>query len=286
MRREENVDLGKRTTFRVGGIAKNLWVPESADEIAELMVSLKGKEFHVLGGGSNLPINDRRTFDHVVSMESADLSMVDQGSGCFYLGASCRAAEAVKFVNSRGYGGFEELACLPAQFGGIVVMNAGIGGRKNPLFSISQFVSTVKVCAVADGSIGVMDASECSFAHRHSAFQEGGYIVLGATVELEPQDEEESKRRIQLRREFVKSHQEWGGGCFGTCFCAADSRLLRLARAMSRPGAPVYQSKGNSNWLVNRGGGTFEDAMAIVRRCQKLHRAFNRECELEVKVWE
>ena len=64
-------------------------------------------------------------------MKEACNTLVDEGKGRFYIGASNRIQKVISFVNEKGYGGFEELVGLPAMFGGIIYMNAGIGGEKN-----------------------------------------------------------------------------------------------------------------------------------------------------------
>lgn len=50
----------------------------------------------------------------------------------------------ISFVNEKGYGGFEELIGLPAISGGIIYMNAGIGGEKGSIFTISEFVNKIR----------------------------------------------------------------------------------------------------------------------------------------------
>ena len=67
MRIEENVVLSKYTTFRMGGLAKKLYFPESETELLEIVQNTKLPRY-IIGGGSNLFINDQREFEKVISL--------------------------------------------------------------------------------------------------------------------------------------------------------------------------------------------------------------------------
>ena len=56
---KKNVDLSKKTTFHVGGIAKNYYIPENSDEMLEILCKLKDTDFKIISGGSNILINDK-----------------------------------------------------------------------------------------------------------------------------------------------------------------------------------------------------------------------------------
>ena len=147
MKIQKNVKLATKTTLHIGGYTKTLYLPENEEELIHTAAELYEKEgkVYLLSGGSNLLINDQREFESVISMKEACTELTDLGNGRFYIGASNRIQKVISFVNERGYGGFEELIGLPAMFGGIVCMNAGIGGESAPLFTIAEFVKNVKV---------------------------------------------------------------------------------------------------------------------------------------------
>lgn len=282
----EEVPLSSMTTFRVGGVARRLWVPRGQSETSTLLSSGKLSELRIIGGGSNLLINDKTEFEDVVSAKMVDTRFESIGDGAFYIGASIPIRTAILKVNECGYGGFEELFCLPAQFGGCVAMNAGIGGRGCQLFSVSDFVLSVRVCRFGDGRIEDVPARECGFGYRQSVFQQGGCVILGAVLRCTPQAKAVSEARIEERRAWVKKNQEWGQGCFGSCFSKYSPRILSLCRAVVPKKSTVRVSKTNANWLINDGGGTFQDAKRIIDRCVIAHRVARKPVELEVRLWE
>ena len=65
---ETDVPLADRTTFGIGGPAKYLISPTSVEQLAEVVVRCRENDIpmHVLGGGSNLLINDAGVKDAVI----------------------------------------------------------------------------------------------------------------------------------------------------------------------------------------------------------------------------
>ena len=288
-----NEPLSKRTTFHIGGTAEKLYIPESEEELIQVSKDIYGRDHrvYVISGGSNLLINDDRAFPEVVCMAKACRELEQLHDGVFYIGASVRIQKAISFVNSFGYGGFEELIGLPALFGGIIYMNAGIGRESAPLFTISEFVDSVRALDLKTGETVTLTADECRFGHRTSVFKNGQYIILGAQITCRATDRDDAASRIQKRREHCHKSFEYGKGCFGSCFMRFKGPILRTLSALYKKGILKYSGKvrfanNNANWLVNEGGGTYKDAMTIINRCKKLHKLAFQKLECEVIIWD
>lgn len=281
-----NLDLSKKTTFKVGGTAKNFYIPSSADELLRLLDSIGEEDYFILSGGSNLLINDEKCFEHVISMEKADESMTSLGDGRFYIGASCRIQKVISFVNENQYGGFEGLYGLPALFGGNIYMNAGIGSKKNSKFTISDYIERVKCINRKKKEIVWLDKTQCGFAHRKSIFFDNEYIILGAEIKCVQQTIELSKEKIKQRLEYCRKNQVWGKGCFGTCFCDSNKKVLQIARVFRKFGNHgISVLKTNPNWIINNGNATFKETMKHINSCKRLHKLFHKKIELEVRIW-
>ena len=143
---QSGVHLAPKTTMKIGGYADTFYIPENEDELVRVAQTIYDKNHcvHVLAGGSNLLINDNKRFEEIISMRSACTEMYEIEDGEFYIGASNRIQKVIAFVNGFGWGGFEGLIGLPALFGGVIYMNAGLGGARNPLFTIGDFVISVR----------------------------------------------------------------------------------------------------------------------------------------------
>ena len=288
-----NEPLSKRTTFHIGGTAEKLYIPESEEELIQVSKDIYDRDHrvYVISGGSNLLINDDRVFPEVVCMAKACRELEQLHDGVFYIGASVRIQKAISFVNSFGYGGFEELIGLPALFGGIIYMNAGIGRESAPLFTISEFVDSVRALDLKTGETVTLTAEECRFGHRTSVFKNGQYIILGAQITCRATDRDDAASRIQKRREHCHKSFEYGKGCFGSCFMRFKGPILRTLSALYKKGILKYSGKvrfanNNANWLVNEGGGTYKDAMTKINRCKKLHKLAFQKLECEVIIWD
>ena len=286
MIKHESYNLAPKNTFHINAMAQNFYIPESENELISLLLELENEELYILSGGSNILINDKKIYKNIISMEKVDLSLTQINKDLFYIGASNRIQNVLKFLNSLNYGGFEELVSLPAMLGGIIYMNAGIGGEKNSKFTISKFIKRVKVLEKSSREVKWLKNNECKFSHRQSLFMNDNYIILGAEIEAIVQSEDISQERIKKRLEHCRKKQNMGKGCFGTCFSHANPRILKIVRLISSKKARATQDKENSNWIVNNGNATFKDVMRIIRRCKLLHRLFGQEIECEVRIWE
>lgn len=288
MQIQENIKLSTKTTLHVGGYAKIMYVPENEEELIHISAELYAKEgkVYLLSGGSNLLINDQREFEAVISMKEACTELLDIGEGKFYIGASNQIQKVISFVNEKGYGGFEELIGLPAMFGGIICMNAGIGGVNRALFAIAEFVESVKVYDLMQNQIRTISAEECGFSHRTSIFQSGQYVILGAEIVCKAVTTEESNKRKKDRLNFCKANFEYGKGCFGSCFSQCSGKLLRLISILYPNNMNgIHFGKSTCNWLVNGGNGTFKEALDIIQISEKIHKILLQNIKCEVVIW-
>lgn len=284
--------LAAKTTMKIGGYADAFYIPENEEELINIAQKIydKNNSVYILSGGSNLLINDDRRFEEVIYMGQACDEMKHLGDGEFFVGASNRIQNVISFVNDFGYGGFERLVGLPALFGGIIYMNAGIGGKENALFTISDFVLKVRAWSLVERKIVELSSKECCFGHRFSVFHNNQYLILGAYIKCENMDVEQAQKIKEERLQFCKSKFEYGKGCFGTCFSSVCYRIIKILQKSDKiiklGKGRVTFGKTNPNWLVNRGNGTFRDAMRIIDVCKKVHRMCFRDIKCEVIIWE
>ena len=288
----KDVHLAGKTTMKIGGYADQFYIPESEEELIGIAQEIydKNQQVFILSGGSNLLINDDRRFDQVVHMSKACTKMAELGEGRFYIGASNRIQKVISFVNDAGYGGFEELVGLPAFLGGIIYMNAGIGGEKNPLFTISDFVESVRAWDLQEKKLVELPVEQCDFAHRTSVFHRHPYIVLGASIQCQKRSKKEAKERKEARLRVCREKFEYGKGCFGTCFKKVDYRILKMVSAWDKVcklgKGRVTMGRSNKNWLVNHGNGKYQDAIRIINACKRIHQLCRKEAQFEVVIWE
>ena len=114
----ENEKLDKYTTFKMGGIAKKMYFPENNNELKDLIKSKPNIINYLIGGGSNLIINDKGVYDEVLCLRNFNNQIIKNDDDTIYLGASLRLQKAINEINKLGYGGIEYLFSVPGLIGG------------------------------------------------------------------------------------------------------------------------------------------------------------------------
>ncbi len=280
----ENEPLKKYTTFRMGGNAKRMYIPENVEELTGLADQNSDILKYVIGGGSNIIINDKKEFDEVLCLREFNNKIENKGNGCFYIGASVRLQKAIKEVNAAGYGGMEFLYSVPGLIGGALYMNAGTG-RKTHMY-ISDYVVSVDV--YLDGKKRTFSKDECHYEFRSSVFQSyGNCIILGAEFRFPEMTAEQAKKGIDDRIALCRKTQDMSYPNFGTVFCVSNTRIMDYVRKRHygfKNGCTF--SPKRKNWMLNREEGTFEQAVKLLNKVKKLHKLFRKECKCEVRIWE
>ena len=280
----ENEPLKKYTTFRMGGNAKKMYFPESIEELESLVKNDPDILKYVIGGGSNLIINDERKFDEVLCLREFNKDFSDKGNGRFYIGASVRLQKAIKSVNLAGYGGMEFLFSVPGLIGGALYMNAGTG-RKTGKY-ISDFVVSVDI--LKNGKIQTLQKNECGYDFRTSVFQSyENCIILGGIFQFPKMSAEEAQKGINDRLELCKKTQDMSYPNFGTVFCVSNARIMEYfcKHHIGFKNGCTY-SPIRKNWMLNREEGTFKQAVKLLDKVKRMHKLFRKECKCEVRIWE
>lgn len=281
----ENESLEKYTTVKIGGQAKKFYFPESIEELKDLLNEKPKRKLYIIGGGSNLLINDKKVFDEVICTRKMDRSIKSLGNGIYYVGASVSLQELINTINSDGYGGIEYLYSVPALVGGAIVMNAGRGKLHKEC--ISDFVLDVSIYDYKLKEQKRINKDDCDFGYRNSIFKNKQIVVLGAMFKFNKMSKGESTRRKQERLQLIKKLQDNSGPNFGSVFRESNKYIMELVR-LFHPGYPkgMTFSRKTRNWLINQGEGTFDEAITLINRVIKWHELFGTNADPEVIIWE
>lgn len=283
---KEDYDLKNNNTFHISAKTQKLYIPETKKEILELIRNLENSKYYILSGGSNILLNDKKIYENIIYMKNLNNKINHLEDGRFYIGSSNRIQKVIKFINENGYGGIEELYTLPAMFGGIIYMNAGIGMTTKDSCTISNYVESVEVIDKRKKIIKWIKKESCGFSHRKSIFQNDNYIILGAICKFKKQDINISNSIIKNRIDKFNQKADYGNGTFGTIFSISNSKILKFVSIIVKRRNNIRFGKENKNWLVNDSNGKFEDAIYLIKKCKKFHKLFRKKCELEVIIWE
>ncbi|HVO11666.1 MAG TPA: UDP-N-acetylmuramate dehydrogenase [Vicinamibacteria bacterium] len=278
----ETEPLSRHTTMGVGGPAAVMAFPRTTQELQRTLQlrSELGVPHRVLGGGSNLVVADEGLDELVVNTESMKAVAIRE-DGQVTAEAGANLINTVVRCGRAGWGGLESAVGIPGSLGGAAVMNAGAYG-----FSISDVLREIVVYD-EDGR-HTQPPQGWRFRYRGSSIPEGA-AVASLTVQLQKDDPEALRERTRaLTRKRVDSQPRGrNAGCvFKNPTPAPAGRLIdELGLKGLRRGAAVVSPK-HANFVVNEGGATATDVLALLDEVRERVRAMaGIELELEVKVW-
>lgn len=279
---EKNVSIAGMTTFKLGGRVKEMFFPENAQDISILLKESPDALRRIVSNGSNILANDAQVWESAVCMKkfTSDVICLEGKRGLFHVGAGCRIQKLIRTVGDQGYGGMEPLVSIPGLLGGLIYMNASVPSSS---CSISDHLVSVDIVDV-DG-MKVVPKSECDFTHRQSIFQKTACVITGATFLFPESDKGESALKINDRIERCRMMQDRSRPNFGSVFSESNSKIMRCVRMAGMRVGGISFSRKTQNWLINEGG-TFSDAMRLIKRVETIHALFGLPCKREVVIWE
>ena len=274
----------------MGGTTPLLIEPRNREEFVDCIRRLRGEgtRFRLLGGGANILIDDRGIDEAIVLTSGVTFVQRDgEGTEILRLGAGVSIPWFVQHVRTMKLTGAECLVGIPGTIGGATVMNAG--GRHGWLSAIARRVHVLN----ADGEEEVIDVDDSTFAYRTSIFGDDR-IVLETVVELTPGDPKASSDLIRTYLKEKSAAQpltQKSAGCVFKNHRNDDvqwsaGKLLDAAgvKGMSEGGVAV--SEKHANFIVNRGGATMADVVALVGRMRDaVQESAGVTLGTEVKSW-
>ena len=118
--------MKNHTTFHIGGPADLMLLPETEEEIIEIVKLCKqlSKDFFVLGGGSNLLVPDVGIRGIVIKL-GKNYSKVEIDRDTVVAESGVKLSALSDQILERHLAGFEFASGIPGTVGGGVYMNAG-----------------------------------------------------------------------------------------------------------------------------------------------------------------
>jgi len=164
-----NQSLKSYNTFGVNASSKAFIIIENENQLIELIKgnSLAGKNFMVLGGGSNLLfVND---FDGVIlhpEMKSISVESIQQNVAYLNCDAGVEWDFFVEYCVERNYGGLENLSYIPGSVGAAPIQNIGAYGSE-----VKECIENVRAIDLENGVVRIFSNEECMFGYRSSIFK-------------------------------------------------------------------------------------------------------------------
>ncbi|MCB1009097.1 MAG: UDP-N-acetylmuramate dehydrogenase [Acidobacteria bacterium] len=259
--------LARCSTFRIGGPAELLVEASSERSLARLVVSAGelGLPLHLLGLGSNVLFPDAGLKGVVVRLVG-ELRRVRIRGHRVSAGAGAALGQVARKCARAGLAGLEALSGFPSTVGGAVYMNAGSYGTE-----MKDVVHSVRLVA-ADGSRRRLPVSALAPVYRATNLRGSGAIVTRALFELAEGDAAALVARIEELNSKRWAALPSGLPNVGSIFRnPPGDHAGRLIEACGLKGAAIggaQISPKHANVIVNAGGATASEVLALMRRAR------------------
>lgn len=256
---ENDFDISKLTSFKVGGKVKKVYFPESVDEF--VMVLKSEPDAVVAGNLSNVLVSSDGYDGVLICTKRMDEIKID--GNLVTASAGVRGTKLSKLAAANGLSGLEFMIAFPGSVGGEVYMNAGAHGQM-----VSDVLKSAKIYSPENGILNFSN-KEMKFAYRSSICREMPYVILEAEFELKPDTSDNIQKRMNENLTFRQEKQPSltlpnCGSVFKNPEGDSAGRLLEAAGAkqMKAGGARVFEK--HANFIINDNNATSSDILILM----------------------
>jgi len=263
----KNEPLAKYTSWRVGGPAEKMYLPENKKDLIDFLKALPEQEnVYWLGLGSNLLVRDGGIKGTIINTRGRlkDMQLVDTTK--VYVEAGVPCAHVAKFCSGLGLTGAEFLAGIPGTMGGALKMNAGAFGGET--WNIVNSVEMIN----AQGVVTKRDTQEFEVAYRSVKGLKDEWFISAELI-LSQGESELSQLKIKGLLEQRGLTQPTNKPTCGSVFKnPKGDYAARLIEACGLKGYAIggaCVSEKHANFIENTGSATAADIEALIAYVQQ-----------------
>ncbi|NUO37636.1 MAG: UDP-N-acetylmuramate dehydrogenase [Gemmatimonadaceae bacterium] len=272
-----HVPLEPYTTFKIGGPADLLYEADTADALANAILTARhaGVPYFVLGLGANVLISDKGVRGLVIRNVATHTVFHDDGRLWVESGAvmSQLIPEAVR----RGWSGLEHYVGIPSTVGGAIWQNlhflSPAPERERTMF-IAEVFESAEILS-EENERKTVDRDYVQFGYDDTVFHHRKDIALAATFRLEKKDPAIMHRIMQENLSWRGSRHPWldwhpsAGSIFKKIEGVGAGRLVDACGLKGYRIGDAQISHIHANIMVNLGEATSADVIALVKHAQK-----------------
>lgn len=275
--------MSKHTTMRAGGPAQ-FWIePETEAGFARVVRHCRqnGIPIMVVGRGSNLLVLDGGIRGVVAHLARGEFASIDAANGTIRAGAGARLKDVAYAARDAGIGDLEWMEGIPGNVGGSLRMNAGAMG-------LETFDNVVSVRFVdAEGRIRELARTEIEAHYRDVPLLRDHY-ALSAVFAGPPKTREAIQAKLDEshRKRRISQPAAASAGCvFKNPDAIPAGKLVDELGLKGEAVGAARISKVHGNFIVNEGGATAADIIALIDKIKTAARnARGIELHTEVQI--
>lgn len=278
--------MSQHTTFKIGGPADIFLEPDCETQISHALRYChdNGVRCYIIGNGSNLLVADDGIRGCVIHIGPKLSKITLSGENEITCMSGAKLSSLCQFALKHQLSGLEFAYGIPGSAGGAAFMNAGAygGEMKDVIVRCSHITS--------DGKIESFTGEELLFGYRQSVYSQHPerYCILSVTVSLCKGDPQKIKCEMEdlYSRRVSKQPLEYpsAGSMFKRPQGAFAGALIEQCGLKGYQIGGAAVSTKHSGFVINRGGATCEDVLALIKHIQKTvleQTGYVLECEVK-----
>ena len=275
--------MSRHTTFKVGGPADVMFLPESEDQVVAAIEAAKaeGVPIQVIGNGSNLLVRDGGIRGLVIALGEG-MAAIARAGNVITAWAGASLARVAAYAQAAGLAGLEFASGIPGTLGGGCAMNAGAyGGQLSDVLIDAQ--------VYLDGAVRTLSKDEMQMGYRTTRPLREGGIVLSARFALTPDDPEAILARMRDLNARRRDKQPLNFPSAGSTFKRPEGyfagALIEQAGLKGRSVSGAQVSEKHAGFIVKTGEATASDIIELIHIVQDEVRAHSGvTLEPEVRI--
>lgn len=253
----KTIDFSKFSSIRIGPVV----------DVAVIENDVVPENHLIIGSANNVLVSPTPPPLMILSKQYDFIRIEDNR---LIVGAATPGGRVVSFCKKHNIAHFEYLSKLPGTVGGMLKMNAGL--KEYEIFNHLIAIRTQS---------GWIPKEEIEYGYRKTSINE---VIFEAVFALE---EGFSFERLEMFAKMRSNQpsEPSAGSCFKNPPGDYAGRLIEAVGLKGLRHGMMAFSEVHANFLVNYGGGTFEDAIALIQKAQTLVKAeFGIDLQCEVVI--
>ncbi len=254
----KTIDFSKYSSIKVGQTTEVLMI-EKGDTIPT--------DRYLIGGANNLLVSPTPP---ALMMLSKDFATISLDKDILTIGSAMPTGRIVSYAKKHNISGFEFCSKLPGTLGGMLAMNAGVKS-----YEIFNILDSVEIN-------GKWMAKE-KIEHGYRFARLRGIATAAKFKVVKGFDKVLLDELLSLRSN--QPHDPSAGSAFKNPEGDYAGRLIEAVGLKGYRKGDMAWSEVHSNFLVNMGNGTFDDAKYLIDLAkQKVFEVFDIELKEEIKI--
>jgi UDP-N-acetylmuramate dehydrogenase len=254
----KEIDFSKYSSLHIGPKAEVL-VINKIDEY---------NDYQILGRANNVLISP---FHPKFALLGEEFDYIRKEDNLLYVGCATKSGKLLSYAKRQNLANMEFLGKLPGNMGGLVKMNAGL-----KQWEIFNYIHSIKT------KDGYIKKEDINFSYRHTDINT---IVYEVVFNLEYGYSKEKADMFKKMRDN-QPQMPSAGSCFTNPKDDFAGRLIEAVGLKGYKKGKMGFSNEHSNFLVNYGDGTYEEAIYMINLAKsKIKEEFDIDMKEEIIIY-